>query len=65
MTGDKPRSLIDAILAACLSLLVAAVALYAVARLIEAVWTALMAIAAGLAIVVTITALLRGRSRGW
>lgn len=63
-TGD-PRGLVDRLVAACLSLLVGATAVYVAVRLIEAVWNVLVIIGiVALFVIVSIT-LLRRRTDGW
>jgi hypothetical protein len=57
--------LLDRLVGICLSLLVAAVAVYAAVKLIEAVWAALLAILAVAGFVVLATTILRNRNRGW
>ncbi len=59
---NRPSSFLDTIVGACISVLVAAVALYVAVHLIEAVWRALLGIVAVGTIIGVAVLLLRGRS---
>jgi hypothetical protein len=60
-----PTSVFDQMVAACFSILAAAVALYFAVRLIELVWVALLLIALFAGLVVGLLLALRWRRQGW
>ena len=61
----RPTSWLDHLVGLCLSLLVAATAVYVAVRLIEAVWTALLMIL-GVGLFITVGVLvLRSRRNSW
>jgi TctA family transporter len=61
MTDSNPRSWFDRAISGCMSILVAAIALYFAVALIEAVWPYLVAAVAVASIVVVATQIIRAR----
>jgi LPXTG-motif cell wall-anchored protein len=61
----QPMSLLDRLVAGCVSLLVAAIALYIAVHLIESIWPVLVAIGLGVAAVAGLVLVLRRRRQGW
>ncbi len=63
--NHRPSSWLDHLVGLCLSLLVAATAVYVAVRLIQAVWTALLVIL-GVGLFITVGVLvLRSRRNSW
>ena len=65
MAGPGPGSWLDRVVGGCLSLLMAAAAVFIAVKLIEAVWTVLLVIAGVGLFALAAVALLRARHRGW
>jgi ABC-type glycerol-3-phosphate transport system permease component len=65
MSSFDPRSGLDRLVGACLSLLVGALALYAAARLVAAVWQILVAALLVAMIVGVAVFVVRQRPPGW
>lgn len=61
----RPQSRLDQLVGACVSLLVAAVAVYVAVKLILAVWVVLVAIIGATTLLLAATALVRHRRGGW
>jgi len=60
-----PTSLYDQLVAACFSILTAAIALYVAVRLIELVWVALLLIVLVVGLIVGLVVAVRWRRQGW
>lgn len=67
MSGSaNPRGMLDRLVGACLSLLVAGAAVFIAVRLVEAVWTVLLVIlGVGMFMACGVVLLLRSRRGGW
>ena len=65
MRPSDPRSWLDRVVGACLSVLVGAVAVYIAVRLIEAVWVVLVVIGIVAACIALAVTVLRSRRNGW
>ena len=61
----EKHGMLDRLFGACLSLLIAAAAVYIAVHLIEAVWSALLVILVVGGIVAVSIAIMRGRSERW
>jgi hypothetical protein len=59
------RSLIDRLVNVCISLLIAAVAVYAAVHLIEAVWAVLLLIGGSIGLLIVIAVAIRRHTREW
>jgi hypothetical protein len=65
MSAADPRTWLDKVVSACLSLLVGAAAVFIAVQLVEAVWTALLVIL-GVGVFLAVAGMvLRSRNRGW
>ncbi|MEI2775208.1 MAG: hypothetical protein V9G19_04405 [Tetrasphaera sp.] len=65
MSSYDPRSLLDKVLAACVTLLLAALVLHWAVGLIEEDWPWLVGIAIAVLVTASLTMWLRSRQGGW
>jgi hypothetical protein len=65
MPGSSPRGLLDGLIGACFTLLLAAIALYVAVSLLKAIWPILLLILLVGGLLALGLMLRRSRNRGW
>lgn len=60
-----PPSVLDRLVGACISLLVAALAIYVAVRLLESVWPVLVGVGFVVVVIIGLVAAVRWRQQGW